>query len=105
PGQAPTRRVVFLAQEGRFKAQEVQMQLMISTAARAAAATGLTLALMNAAAAAPAPAPEKKPRQLIVKGDELTNGDKEMVFANAQIRQPDPKGDTFFTADRMQFLK
>jgi lipopolysaccharide export system protein LptA len=104
-GRVTASRIVFLAEEGRFKAQEVHMQLTISPATRAAAATGLTLALLNAAAAAPAPAPEKKPRQIIVNGDELTDSGREMVLANAQLRQPDPKGDTFFTADRMQILK
>src|SRR5204862_594556 len=65
-GQAAARRVVFLADEGQFKAQEVRMHLMIAPATRTAAATGLTLALLSAAAAAPAPAPETKRKTILV---------------------------------------
>jgi LPS export ABC transporter protein LptC len=98
-GEASARRAVFLPSEGRFKAHEVHMKLLISSAAHAAAATGLTLALLNAAGAAPAP--EKKPQEMQVKGDTLTNSEKEMVIANAVVVHRD----TTVTADRMVIEK
>jgi lipopolysaccharide export system protein LptA len=101
-GEARAKRVVYLTDTGRFTAQEVQMKLTISPAVTAAA-TGITLALLNAAAAAPVA--EKKLRQIHVDGKELSNSDKEMVFLDAIVTHPDPKGDTRVTADRMVIEK
>jgi lipopolysaccharide export system protein LptA len=98
-GEANARRAVFLADEGRFKAQEVHMKLLIAPAARAAAAAGLTLALLNASGAAPAP--EKKLQKIDVHGDTLTDSSQEMVIANARIIHQD----TTVTADHMVIQK
>lgn len=99
PGQGHAKRVIFLADEGRFQAQEVQMKLLIPSVARAAAATGLTLALLNASAAAPAP--EKKLQEIQVQGHQLSNSEREMEIVNAEITHKDTK----VTADRMVFEK